>query len=341
MLKKSINDQLAYENKYNEQLSQYEVMKNKAFNAFMTRKALLEKMISFENLTMIKNGIEFDDMQKVYHELEDQVKLIKSETLEMEYKLNIIQEDVVKKEKYVLDYKQKNNIVINDRNLFLKDYFRENIKLIKIYSSLNVFSTIDIIEIFNREKFNYQSNYTQFNNLNKEIVDLNIIYTTYERDLHTVVKNIQSKEEKDLNNYDYKSDIDVINVELQLKESRESIEEDIEKIGSLEKIFIKLKKNFNSNDKRLNQIINSINYLNSLKYKEKENKEVRISSKEVPGISSNSQTINNLVQIKDLMSNENEWSEQNCIIYFILFKIAIFYLYIYSICYFQTYFINF
>jgi len=316
MLKKSINDQLEYEDKYNEQLSQCEVMKNKAFNAFITRKNLLEKMISFENLSMIKNGIEFDDMQKVYHELEEQVKLIKSETLEMEYKLNIIQDDVVKKEKYISDYKQKNNILIRDRNIIVKDYFRENIKLIKIYDSLNIFSTIDIIEIFNREKFNYQSNYTQFNNLNKEIVDLNIINTTYERDLDHIVKNIQSKEEKDLTNYDYKADIDVINVELQLNKFRESIEEDIEKIGSLEKFFIKMKKNFNNNDKRLNQIINSINYLNSLKYKEKEKKEARISSNDVPGISSNPQTINNLVQMKDLMPSDNEWSEQNCNVYF-------------------------
>jgi len=327
MLKKSINDQLTYEDKYEQQLSQYEIMKNKAYTAYLSRKNLLKKMHSFENISLIKNQVEIDEMQKLYHELEEHVQLIKSETLEMEYKLNLIEEDILKREKKISEYRQKNNVLITDRNNIIKEYLKENIKLIKIYQTLNVNTCKDIIDIFNNEKFLYQSNYTQFTNLNKEIIDLNIIYTTYERDLVSVDKNIKYKEAKDSVSTDYKTDIDVINLEIMLKECKDSVEEDIDKIAFIEKIFIKLKRDFNSYDKKLSFIINSINYLYSLKfYKENQNskdnsngsinnKDKKDNASVVSGSvkTTSTKTINNLVQLKELMPTDNEWNENNSI----------------------------
>jgi hypothetical protein len=107
MLKKSINDQQTYEDKCENNLYQYEIIKNKAYSAFLTRKNLLKRMHSFENISMIKNQVEVQEMQKLYRELEEQVQLIKSETLEMEYKLNLIEEDISKREKLISEKKKK------------------------------------------------------------------------------------------------------------------------------------------------------------------------------------------------------------------------------------------
>ena len=309
MLKKSTNDQLIYEEKYEQQLYQYQIMKNKAYTAYLTRKNLLAKMRSFENMSMIKSQVEIEEMRKLYHLLEEQVQLIKSETLEMEYKLNLIEEDVKKKEKKIAVYKQKNINSIGDRNCIINEFIRENIKIVKIYQTLNANTLEEVIEIFNHEKYNYQSNYSQFNNFNREIVDLKTIYTTFERDLLDVEKNIKSKEQKDLANSDYKAYIDVINLEIELKECQDGIEEDIERIALIEKIVIKLKIDFNNYDKSLNHVINSINYLQSLKFKDKDNSNGNLKEKSNK-IASN-RTLNNLMNLKDMMPNDNEWNEKN------------------------------
>jgi len=325
MLKKSINDQQTYEDKCENNLYQYEIIKNKAYSAFLTRKNLLKRMHSFENISMIKNQVEVQEMQKLYRELEEQVQLIKSETLEMEYKLNLIEEDISKREKLISEKKKKNNILIKDRNNIIKEYLRENIKLYKIYQSLSVNTCKDIIDIFNNDKFLYQSNYTQFNNLNKEIIDLNIILTTYERDLANVNKNIKNKEAKDCENNNYKGDIDVIDLEITLKEYKDSVEEDIEKFAQKEKILIRLKRDFNIYDNKLSLIINSINYIFSMKYNKDianskdnsngsiNNKDKNFTSNSNPPKTTSTKTINNLAQIKELIPKDNEWNDKNSI----------------------------
>jgi len=313
MLKKSINDQLAFEGKYKKQLFQLDIMKNKANTAYMTRKNLLTKMISFENMSMIKNEVQVEEMQKLYHELEEQVQLIKSETLEMEYKLNIIQEDIAKKEKMILESKKINNVVTRERNVMIKDYLKENLKIIKIYQTLNVNSLKEIIEIFNNQQFCYQSNYNQFNNLNKEIVDLKIIFTTYERDLLKLERNIKRKEKKDMETNDYKADIDVVNLQLLLKELRLSIEEDIDKVAQTEKIFIKMKRDFNNHEKKISYIITCINFIHSQKYYKDMDKESSNSnvSKEKGSKALCMKTVNNLMYIKELIPSDNIWTKDS------------------------------
>lgn len=312
MLKKSINDQLVYEDKYEQQINKYEIMKNKAHAAYLTRKNLLAKMRSFENMSMIKNQVQIEEKQKLYHQLEEQVQLIKSETLEMEYKLNLIEVDIKKKENKISDYQKKNVNVINERNCVINEILQENIKIIKIYQTLNANSLEEIIEIFNREKFTYQSNYSQFNNLNKEIVDLKIIHTAYQRDLYDLQRNIKRKEKKDNANLDYKADIDVINLEITLKECNDGIEEDIERIALIEKIFIKLRKDFNNYDKKINYITSCIDHLNMLKFKDKDNKDsLNGYLKDKSGKTASTKTINNLVNLKELMPNDSDWNESN------------------------------
>jgi len=270
MLKKSINSQLAYEEKFEQQLNQSEIIKKKAEKAYLTRKNLLNKMRSLENITFIKNQVELEEIQKLYNELEQQVQLIKSETLEMEYKLNLIQEEVTKKEKRISYYKHKNSNCLSDRNSIIKEYLKEKSKIIRIYQTLNANSITEIIEIFNLEKFNYQSNYIQFNNLNKEIVDLKQIYSTNQKDLAFIADNIKNKEHKDYKNINYKEDIEVATLEVQLRESMDCIEDNIDRIAIIEKIFSKMKKEFNLQDKKLTHVIDIINYISSVKFKEKD-----------------------------------------------------------------------
>jgi len=268
-------------------------------------------MRSFENISIIKNQVQIEEMHKLYNDLEEQVQLIKSETLEMEYKLNIVEEDIKKKAKDIAEYRQLNNNLTRERNCLIKDLLKENIKIIKIYQTLNANSLNEIIEIFNSEKFTYQSNYVQFTNLNKEIVDLKIIYTTYHRDLTSVEKNIKHKEQKDLANTDYKADIDVIKLEIGLKECKDGVEDDIEKIAIIEKIFLKLRKDFINYDMKLNYILNSINYLNLLKFKDtdKDKDSNSIDNKEKSAMNASSRTINNLMHLKELMPIDCIWDQ--------------------------------
>jgi hypothetical protein len=289
-------------------------MKNKAEGAYMTRKNLSTKMRSLENITFIKNEAEFEEMQKIYHELEEQIKLIKSETLDMEYRLSLIEEDLVKKEKKISFYKQKNTAILNDRNNFMKEFFRLNTKIMSIYQTLKVNSLGEIIEIFNKEKFDYQSNYTQFNNLNKENIELNIIYTTYSKDLETLVEKIKTKEQKDNKNIDYNEDIDVVNLEIELRDNKECIEDDIEKIAIKEKILIRMKEDFGIYDKKINYIVNCINFPPSLKFKEKNKKSSnynipQIDQADIKNLST--KAIKNLVNLKDSIPVDNDWNENN------------------------------
>ena len=313
MLKKSINDYLSYEDKFEQQFSQHEIMKKRAKSAYLSRKNLLTKMRSLENMTFIKNEVELEEMQKLYNELEEQVKLIKSETLEMEYKLNLIEEDIAIKEKRTNNYKQNNSALLSDRNDIIKDYLKENTKINRIYQTLNVKSIKEIIEIFNLEKFKYQSNYVQFNNLNKEIIELNQVYTTYEKDLTFTSNIIKIKDQNNFKNNDYKEDIDVMNLEIELRDSRECVDDNLDKIAFIEKILMKMKKDLSLYDKKLSNIIDCINYIATFKLRDKDSKNNNISKSQIIDNAqkiSSTKTLNNLVHLKDTMpNNDNEWSE--------------------------------
>jgi len=107
---------MQYEDKFDTQLEKYEIMKNKTYAAFIVRKNFLNRMISFENMALLKNETEVYEMQKLYHELEDHVQLIKSETVEMDYKLGLLEEEIKKTEKTIWEYKAKARYLKPERN---------------------------------------------------------------------------------------------------------------------------------------------------------------------------------------------------------------------------------
>ena len=187
----------------------------------------------------------------------------------------------------------------------------------KIFRQLNVNSIEELIEIFNKEKFTYQSNYMQFNNLNKEIIDLNIIVTALEKDLQKIELNLRSKEFKEMMSGDYKSDTAVNNLMIILKESKISIEERLDKIAKIGKIFIKVKRDIISHDKFLNFIRKCITDMFLMKIKDKDTTKIS-GSKDVSSISSlkeknkldNSKVNSPYANEVSLFPNDSEWSEE-------------------------------
>lgn len=270
MLKKRINDQMQFEDKFDAQLEKYEIMKNKTNAALIVRQNLLSKMISFENMSILKNETEVFEMQKLYSELEDHVKIIKSETIDMDYKLNLIVEEIRSKQKIMADYKGKARYLLPERNNFRREYILNTLKFNKIFRVLNVDSIEQLIEIFNKEKFSYQSNYMQFNNLNKEIIDLNVILTAYDKDLKKIEVNLKTKEFKEMLSGDYKSDVEVSNFEILYKDCKSYVEEQMEKISKIGKVIKRIKRDFLRYDKNLNFIRKCISDMNLNKLKDKD-----------------------------------------------------------------------
>ena len=261
---------MEFEDKFDSQLNKYEIMKNKTQCALIVRKNLLNKMISFENMAILKNEVEVTEMNKLYQELEEHVMIIKSETLEMDYKLGLIVEEIKKKETALEESKAKKSYIIPERDNLIKEYLIDTIKLIRIYRSLNVNTIDEIIEKFNKEKFNYLSNYSLFNNLNKEIVDLNIVLSAYEKEIQNIEVNLQSKLFKEILSGDYKSDIEVNNLEIILKESKDYIEVSVDKIAKFGEIIIKVKRDFLKYEIILNNVMKFIRDLHASKFKDKD-----------------------------------------------------------------------
>jgi hypothetical protein len=246
-------------------------MKNKTNSALVVRNNLLSKMISFENMAILKSEVEVSEMNKLYQELEEHVMIIKSETLELDYKLSLILEDIKKKKTCLEDTKAKKVYIIPERDNLIKEYLIDTIKLIKIYRSLNVNTIEEMIEKFNKEKNNYLSNYSQFNNLNKDIVDLNIILTTYEKDLQKMEISLKSKDFDEILSGNYKSDLEVSNMEIILKENKDTVDESIDKIAKFGEIIIKIKRDFLKFENILNNTIRFIRDLNIMRMKDKDN----------------------------------------------------------------------
>jgi hypothetical protein len=311
---------MQYEKDFDNQLEKYEIIKNKTKSAFNVRNNLLNKMISFENMALLKNETEVFEMKKLYNEIENQLKLIKSETADMDYKLCLIQDDKKKTTNLIMEYKTKSRYLKPERNNLIREFLIEKIKFIKIFRLLNVNSVSDLIEIFNKEKYIYQSNYTQFNNLNKEIIDLNIILTALEKDLIKIESHLRTKEFKEIMSGDYKSDFEVNNLMVILRESKEYIEEQFNKISKIGKNFIKIKRDLISHDKVLTHIKKCINDLFLNKIKEKDVTKIFKSGKEIKNINPQKEINlnkreslkNNSLSLKDvnLFPNESEWSIQ-------------------------------
>lgn len=322
MLKKKLNDQCQYEDKFDSQLEKYEIMKNKANSALIVRTNLLNKMISFENMALLKNETEIFEKNKLYQELEDHVQLIKLETADLDYKLGLIEDDIKKTERTIWEYKAKARYLLPERNNLIKYYYVSQIKLTKIFKSLGVNSVEELMQFFNKEKYIYQSNYTLFNNLNKEIVDLNIILTTYEKDQKKIEFHLRSKEFREMMSGDYKSDMEVNNLEIALKETKITIEEQVEKLAKIGKIFIKLKRDFLNYDKTLIFVKKCIIDVHNLKFKEKDNAsnskhsvskdashQSMINIKE-KNIIESSKTIRNYANSINMLPNDSEWSKE-------------------------------
>ena len=160
-----------------------------------------------------------------------------------------------------------------------------------------------------QEKYLFQSYYLQFNNLNKEIVDLNIIYTEFFKEYTNIEKKIKSKEFTDMMHGDYKFDIEVNSLEIMFKDYKDDVDGKIEKISFYQKIFYELKKNFNNFEKKLSFILNSIHFLGGAeKSKFKSTK-----------------TVYNIEKIKEFIPTENDWDKNSSKIFFLFFVLEYFF----------------
>jgi hypothetical protein len=270
-------------------------------------------MISFENMALLKNETEIFEKKKLYNQIENQVKLIKFETEDMDYKLCLIQGDKNSTKKTISEYKAKAKYLKPERNNLIREFFIEKIKFIKIFRQLNVNSISQLIEVFNKEKFIYQSNYMQFNNLNKEIIDLNVIFTRYEKDLILLEMHLKTKEFKEMLSGDYKSDFEVSNLIAILRDSKAYIEETIDKISKIGKIFIKIKRETVHYDKILNFIKKCITDLFFNKIKDKDS--IKNSNTNIVAIRElhrrdSIKSKNNSFYLNEvnLLPNDSEWS---------------------------------
>jgi hypothetical protein len=219
LIKKRLAEELKYEVTNEKHFKQYEIIKNNAILSVSKQKTMLHDIRSYDNLSHVKYGLEVDGKKKKFNELEFQVHTIKNDTLEIEKILEKTKIEIVATYNMIKDIKVLNSKMYGEKIIALRDYLKTKILLIQIYQTLGVKDLDEIIKKFNQQRFEYQSLYSQFLNINKVVADLNIIYTSLEQQ-HGLINNeinekincaLSSKEE-------YQNDDSVITIMQRIKE---------------------------------------------------------------------------------------------------------------------------
>jgi hypothetical protein len=258
LMKKRLAVELKFEESNEKQYNQYIIIKNNAYLSVSKQQNLLEDMRAYNVMSVVKHDVEIENKKKKFNELEFQVFTIKSDTVEVQKKLEDIKNNILNIINLIRRTQTKNAKVNEEKKFLLREFLKTNIKLLHIYRSLEVTDLDDIIQKFNKQRFEYQKLYSQFQDLNKVIALLNQSETDYKNELNQIIKMIQNKTENDA-----EDDEIVLQCSIRISELKEINIVMKENIQNTEKVLINLTKYLYNYDGKLRDLIKNINILAS------------------------------------------------------------------------------
>jgi hypothetical protein len=217
-LNKRHHDELKLENLTEKQFNTYKIIKNNAILSVNKQKTFLSDMNLYNNMNGVRFENEVEKKKKKFNELEFQVFTIKSDTLQLEKKYNMIKDTISSMMKNIKDQKIKNHSISMMNKKLLHDFLYTKINLLKIHRNFKIKSLGDIINKFNEQRLQYQSLYSQFLNLNKVIAILNIEYTDLKAQFDSLNSKIEIHWEEEKAKLLDLSDERVSKLDIRLKE---------------------------------------------------------------------------------------------------------------------------
>lgn len=206
------------------------------------------------------NGVRFESeiekKKKKFNELEFQVFTIKSDTLQLEKKYNMMKDTILSMMKNIKDQKNKNQSISLMNKKLQHDFLNTKINLLKIHRNFKIKSLGDIINRFNEHRLQYQSLYSQFLNLNKVIAGLNIEYTDLKNEHDSLNCKIQLHWEEKNKHLDL-SDERISKLDLEIKEIKANNKSLSDRVIRMEKLISNLKKYLVKYDSKISEVIKS------------------------------------------------------------------------------------
>lgn len=265
MIKKRLAEELKYEEINDKQYKKYKIIKNNATLSVGRQKSFLSDVRTYNNLFILRHDNEISLKKKKFNELEFQVFTIKSSTIDIQKKIGDTKQEILNTNKSIKDIKIKNKKIFDEFTNNIREYLKTKIQLIYVFKSLKVKSLDDIVKKFNDQKFEYQSYYTQFININKNIAELNIDYTSLQNELNELNSAIKIKKDEITREAkaknEYNSDENIIQIQIDIQKNNQVNNSLQEKITKNDKLIINAVKYLNTYDKELNEVIKNINML--------------------------------------------------------------------------------
>jgi hypothetical protein len=256
-LNKRHHDELKLENLTEKQFNTYKIIKNNAILSVNKQKTFLSDMNLYNNMNGVRFENEVEKKKKKFNELEFQVFTIKSDTLQLEKKYNMIKDTISSMMKNIKDQKTKNHSISMMNKKLLHDFLYTKINLLKIHRNFKIKSLGDIINKFNEQRLQYQSLYSQFLNLNKVIAILNIEYTDLKVQFDSLNSKIEIHWEEEKAKLLDLSDERVSKLDIRLKEVKGYNKSLLDKVLGIEKLMNNVKKYLGKYDLKISDVINS------------------------------------------------------------------------------------
>jgi hypothetical protein len=256
-LNKRHHDELKLENLTEKQFNTYKIIKNNAILSVNKQKTFLSDMNLYNNMNGVRFENEVEKKKKKFNELEFQVFTIKSDTLQLEKKYNMIKDTISSMMKNIKDQKIKNHSISMMNKKLLHDFLYTKINLLKIHRNFKIKSLGDIINKFNEQRLQYQSLYSQFLNLNKVIAILNIEYTDLKAQFDSLNSKIEIHWEEEKAKLLDLSDERVSKLDIRLKEVQGYNKSLLDRVLGIEKLMNNVKKYLGKYDLKISDVINS------------------------------------------------------------------------------------
>jgi chromosome segregation ATPase len=162
-LKEKLLDCAQTSDKNKELYEKYQIVKQKAQMSLNHQQGFLNEIKEFNKIKDETYKEELEEKKTRFKELEYKVFKIKSETVEIERNMETIKHKLKEIAKTIKNVKERNKKLKTDKNILMKGYNTEKIKMLRLFKQFEVKSLEEVVHLFNDESRFYNTRYSQVN----------------------------------------------------------------------------------------------------------------------------------------------------------------------------------
>lgn len=194
VIKNSLEDTYKQMKRINETHKKFKILSHNIITILNKEENVLNNFKDFEGMTSINNMAHLEKRKEIFNNLDFKLYIAKNLTRDgekaLEFYKNKIEEEKKKNKKMdkLILFKQ------NEQKELIKNIIKENINDQRLKRKLNVNDLMKVVEVYKNDLHLTQKYQNSFNNINKEIFDLN---TEHEKLSILKSKKLKDKKEKD------------------------------------------------------------------------------------------------------------------------------------------------